>query len=146
MGIYRVVDLLKQGIGECVSRFVEKKNTAYRTFVCVHKHKYIQSCGYQWGQKDGCKCNASQYLSKHNMHKLMSGANMIEVVLVHEKVVQTGWSPSLVSVCLPALFLHTNPASISCVMITGMNNEQTGVLALATEPEFVIYCEPVGND
>lgn len=76
----------------------------------------------------------------------MYGANMIEVVLEREKVVQTGWSPSLVSVCLPTLFLHTNPASISCVMITGMNNEQTGVLALATEPEFVIYCEPVGSD
>lgn len=71
---------------------------------------------------------------------------MMEVVLEHEKVVQTGWIPSLVSVCLPTLFLHTNPASISCVMITGMNNEQTGVLALATESECVIYCESAGND
>lgn len=71
---------------------------------------------------------------------------MVEVFLEHEKVVQTGWSPSLVSVCLPTLFLHTNPASISCVMITGMNNEQTGVLASATESECVIYCESAGND
>lgn len=53
-GIYRVVDLLKQGIGECDFRLVENKNIAYRTFVFVHKHKFIQSYGYQWGQKDGC--------------------------------------------------------------------------------------------
>lgn len=42
-GIFRVVDLLKQGIEECDFRFAEKKNIAYRAFVCVHKHKLIQS-------------------------------------------------------------------------------------------------------
>lgn len=69
-------------------------------------------------------CKACKIGDKDNGLGCMSGA---------------GWSPSLVSVCLPTTFLHTNPASISCVMITGMNNEQTGVLALTTEPECVSY-------